>query len=556
MKDRKKRTLYMPVLVVLLCLLVAGLVFAGGRFIGQGLTEGFETLPVFSLFAGADREQEEAEALQDMQAKTDQNGDPLEDGEAINILLLGIDARDPDENTRSDTMILLSVDAENKEAALISIPRDTKITTRGGVTEKINAVNASEGPRAAAREAGRLLNIYVDRYMVVNFNTFINVVDILGGVDLYVEMDMFHFDDWDPELQIELFEGQQHLDGFHALQYVRYRGGATADIGRTQRQQKFLKALAEKAFRVGSITKIPRLWAEVRSGVNTDLSVSDIGSLVKVAGAMRESEIHNQTVPGNPRMIGGASYWVADEKQLETLVQDVRRGETLTVAGDPDGVGTRRGDRPSAPDYTDKSVVVVEEENGNAAENQESKGIRGFFTGLGDLFEPLISGNQAEPGSEREEETGGEEKEPPNEADRDEEESDRAAGEQEPPAKTETAPVSSEPAAPAGKQPLIELETGGENYNPEIADDDERRAAFEAYQAYNSGAGAVETGQPEPESEPEEETAPAEEPGAAEVPEDFWAEPEPEAEPYDPGQVQMESPLGDLTEPLAPGSAL
>jgi LCP family protein required for cell wall assembly len=101
------------------------------------------------------------------------------------------------------------------------------------------------------------------------------LVNILGGVNIYVDSDMNHWDP-DPYLAIHLKKGQQKLDGADALGYVRYRGDPTADIGRTQRQQVFIKALAAEMFKAGTITKLPRLLPEIANSINTNIPMSDM----------------------------------------------------------------------------------------------------------------------------------------------------------------------------------------------------------------------------------------------------------------------------------------
>ncbi len=167
-KKAKKASRFRTALKIFFCSIVACSLFIGGRALGKGIASGditwdslslssLASLPVFSMFLDADPGSQEADALKNMQKNADDDGQAILDGEAINILLMGVDARNPNENSRSDTMILLSVDVENQQVAMISIPRDTKITTEKGVTEQINAVNASAGPEAACDEVVNLL---------------------------------------------------------------------------------------------------------------------------------------------------------------------------------------------------------------------------------------------------------------------------------------------------------------------------------------------------------------------------------------------------------------
>ena len=103
-------------------------------------------------------------------------------GKPINILFMGIDARDTKSNSRSDTMILASIDPGTDKVVMVSIPRDTRIKNSAGKYDKINSINMVDGPEAACDKVGELLNVTVDYYVITNFAGFGDIVDALGGV--------------------------------------------------------------------------------------------------------------------------------------------------------------------------------------------------------------------------------------------------------------------------------------------------------------------------------------------------------------------------------------
>jgi len=255
-------------------------------------------------------------------------------GKIINVLFMGIDARDAKSNSRSDTMILASIDTKSKKVAMLSIPRDTRIKNALGHSEKINGVNYTKGPEAACKEVGKLINNQVDYYVVTNFAGFGEIVDTLGGVDIDVETNMVHPD---VSYSINLAKGYQHLSGDKALQYVRYRGGPTADIGRTQRQQKFIKALAKQMFKAKTILKLPQLLPQITKNINTNIPMSDMIYMAKMAQKIDTSKITSQTLPGYPYTdpASGASYWEADKDKAEILISSLLQGKTFPVVGDP-----------------------------------------------------------------------------------------------------------------------------------------------------------------------------------------------------------------------------
>lgn len=260
----------------------------------------------------------------------------LRKGKTINILFMGIDARDAKSNSRSDTMILASIDPKNKKVALISVPRDTRIVNDKKRSQKINEINLFKGPEDACKAVGNLLNVRVPYYVVTNFNGFVKIIDMLEGIDLEVEMDMVHPDPINPRLAINIKKGQQHLNGQQALNYVRFRGGATADIGRTQRQQKFIKAVIAKLTSGKNLVKLPQIIAEVSKNVNTNIGAKDMVYLTSIAGQLNSESINAQTLPGfsftDPQ--SGASYWEADKKIAPIIVEGLLKGEKYKVASD------------------------------------------------------------------------------------------------------------------------------------------------------------------------------------------------------------------------------
>jgi LCP family protein required for cell wall assembly len=143
----------------------------------------------------------------------------IEDTKRVNILLLGIDARNGETISRSDTIILASIDPELKRVAMVSIPRDTKISgSSAGGMDKINAANVIGGPQLAVSKVEELMGEKIDYYIEVDFKGFKQIIDTVGGVDINVDQKMYK-----PSEGINLKPGQQRLDGDGALAFVRYR---------------------------------------------------------------------------------------------------------------------------------------------------------------------------------------------------------------------------------------------------------------------------------------------------------------------------------------------
>ena len=158
-------------------------------------------------------------------------------------MLLGVDRR-ADDVGRSDTLMVASVDMDSHKAALLSVPRDTRVAIDGHGYDKINHAYAFGGHELSKSTVERLLGTHIAHYVIIDTKAFQRIIDALGGVDIDVDKRMHYEDPWDDNggLVIDLYPGQQHLDGAKAIQYVRYRDGE-GDIGRIGRQQKFMKAV-------------------------------------------------------------------------------------------------------------------------------------------------------------------------------------------------------------------------------------------------------------------------------------------------------------------------
>ncbi|OPX88424.1 MAG: Regulatory protein MsrR [Pelotomaculum sp. PtaB.Bin104] len=162
----------------------------------------------------------------------------------------------------------------------------------------------------SSRVVSDLLGVPVRYYVLADFSGFKKVVDILGGVTIDVDQDMYHDDD--DGYSINLKKGVQRLDGDKALQYVRYRGYAMADIERTHYQQKFLMALAHEMFQTGTILKLPALVPEINRYVKTNMNAGDLIQFATIADNLKDGNMIAQTLPGQPVTIGDGSYWAAD----------------------------------------------------------------------------------------------------------------------------------------------------------------------------------------------------------------------------------------------------
>ena len=158
----------------------------------------------------------------------------------INVLVVGVDK----DGTRSDVNMLFSLDPKEKTVNLMSIPRDTRVEFKKGSHGKINAcIGKQNGEELLIETVKDLTGMPIHNFCKVNFEGLRNIIDILGGVEFDVPMDM-DYDDPAQDLHIHLKKGKQTLNGADAEGLLRFRKGyATGDLGRIDMQQAFLKEL-------------------------------------------------------------------------------------------------------------------------------------------------------------------------------------------------------------------------------------------------------------------------------------------------------------------------
>ncbi len=241
-----------------------------------------------------------------------------------NILLLGVDSNgshtDPWTGTRSDTIVLLNIDPMSRSVNAISIPRDSKVYLSGdnGV-QKINAAHALGGIRLTKQTVEETLGVKVDRYIMVSDEAVKQLVDTLGGVPIYVEKRM-NYDDFSGGLHVHLNKGPNILHGKDAVGYLRFRHDMLGDIGRTQRQQWFLRGLLEKIQTPQAIAKIPDMLNIASTYVKTDLSLYEMSQYAALAKSFDISKIEVATLPGGPNRRGSTSYWILDPEKTQEVV--------------------------------------------------------------------------------------------------------------------------------------------------------------------------------------------------------------------------------------------
>jgi LCP family protein required for cell wall assembly len=197
----------------------------------------------------------------------------------INVLILGSDTRPGFYGSRTDTIMIISLDTMNGIVRMISIPRDLYVYIPGWKVNRINTADQHGGPEAVSMTSLYNLGIEVHYWVRVSFTGFINTINTLGGIDIYVPETVV--DECD-EAPVRFQAGPNHMDGYTALCYARVRKSSD-DFARIKRQQLVVKAVFEKVLSLGGISKVPQLYSQFQDMFETNMELGDIIQLVPLA---------------------------------------------------------------------------------------------------------------------------------------------------------------------------------------------------------------------------------------------------------------------------------
>ena len=319
------------------------------------------------------------------------NEETLKKLDPIQVLLMGISTDNGGKLT--DTIVIGSYDPKNQKASLLSIPRDTfvgknPLTGTGG--DKINSLYQRGGAEKTLEKVNELTGLDIEYYMVIDNQALIELVDVIGGVEFYVPIDM-DYDDTSQDLHIHLKEGMQTLDGDKAEQLLRFRknnnyttypkeyGGD--DYGRMRTQREFMIETAKQTLKAKNILKIKDIIDIVYEYVDTNLSIATIKDYVPYAINLDISTIQSAVVPGGS--YGPPTYplwfFIADKTKTANLVDELYGTEEEIIPADGEIDGETTGENEEEPpkeeipvvdvDKTETSEVKIELLNGTGNNN-------------------------------------------------------------------------------------------------------------------------------------------------------------------------------------------
>lgn len=301
-RNKKRKKIKLFIFVPLLVIILAGVSY-GATLISKAksvVDDSYEPIDRDSL----------------REAKVDPNIDD------VSILFIGVDDSEKRSSasgttrSRSDALMVATLNEKEKSVKLLSIPRDSYVyIPERGYYDKITHAHYFGGVSSTLDTVEGLLEIPIDYYVKMNFDAFMDVVDALGGINVDVPVTFTEQNSKDKAGAIHLEEGYQELDGEEALALARTRK-IDNDIERGKRQQLIMEAIMKKAVSVEGITKYSKVMEAVGSNMTTDLSFSDMQSLIAYATADNGLQVETLTLAGADGRVDGKYIYQLDELAL------------------------------------------------------------------------------------------------------------------------------------------------------------------------------------------------------------------------------------------------
>lgn len=234
---------------------------------------------------------------------------PYDSENVYHILLIGTDARRADQSSRSDSMIIVSINRETEKIIMTSVMRDIYCTVPGIGNTRINHANAYGGVSLLLDTIEYNLGIHIDDYALIDFGGFMNAVDAVGGIEMEVSADeITEMNDWMIEINtllgqekdannlMESDAGTLLLNGKQALVFSRIRYTGNSDFERTSRQRRVLTAIFKKAKSL-SLPELNDLMNAVLPCVTTNLTQGEVLSLLLHSGEYLDYELISSRIP-------------------------------------------------------------------------------------------------------------------------------------------------------------------------------------------------------------------------------------------------------------------
>lgn len=335
-------------LTVVVCFSL-GVVLAAGALLWQGRHELVGTRIAVNTLGQPPASEESTEPAGLGGAKTVLLvGDDSDEGLSEEYQDLGAGERD---GHRTDTIMILRIDPESKRVTGLNFPRDLRVPLCDGTQQKINAAWYFGGADCLVETVRDFTGIRIDHFVSVDFQGFVDIVNAVDGVTMYLEEPME-----DPKAHLDLPKGCVTLDGRAALGFVRTR--MDTDFGRIARQQRFLKELADQATSLDVMANPVRLFQTVDAvsdmlTVDDGMTISTMRDFALTLRGIKSDNISMATIPTTTDNSTGAWYEIPIEDQTEELIRAFKRGELAQYLGDapdsPSESASESKPRPKIP---------------------------------------------------------------------------------------------------------------------------------------------------------------------------------------------------------------
>lgn len=258
------------------------------------------------------------------------NKDTLQNLDKLYVLAMG------ESTGMSDTIIVCSYDPRTQEASMLSIPRDTFIgesKSKATTSDKINSLyNSGQTPEKTMEAVNKLTGLNIQNYILIDTEALIEVVDIIGGIEFNVPIDM-KYDDNGQNLHIDLKAGHQKLNGDQVEQLVRFRhnkDGSTysyeygmEDFGRMKTQRQVIVAVIKQTIKFKNIKEIGNIIDIAEKYVDTNMNFKSLKDYIPYAIKINTDNIKTEQLPGTSKYINGISFFLADEEETKEMIDEL-----------------------------------------------------------------------------------------------------------------------------------------------------------------------------------------------------------------------------------------
>lgn len=254
----------------------------------------------------------------------------------FSVLIMGVeDYSSGGKNGRTDSLIVVTVNPDDKSMKMLSIPRDTLVTLPGLDEEtKINHAHAKGGKDLTIETVESFLDVPIDYFVTVNFEGFKNIINIVDGVTVDVPFDFYETSD-ETGKRLNFYEGKMKLDGEEALAYARMRKqDPRGDFGRNDRQRQIMVGVIDKILSPRNVFKVDDIAGELGENVETNVRMSQGLGLAQQFANFKSSDIETINLEGEDAYYGGVYYYQPYEESITEIRSTIRSHLDMKPAED------------------------------------------------------------------------------------------------------------------------------------------------------------------------------------------------------------------------------